>query len=99
MCQPLPGLDTSLHSQRCGTTVSTLSIRGHEVRGRAVITSHTVSQSLLKPALLAVTYIEYMRRRGERVGAHGGTWLPDPAVAHPGVDLEAPRAFLRLRRA
>ena len=48
--------------------LSTLDIRGHELRNRAVITAHTASQSFFNPALPAATYIEYMRRRAGSAG-------------------------------
>ncbi|MGO4859998.1 oxidoreductase [Arthrobacter sp. 2MCAF14] len=60
---------------------STLNIRGHELRNRAVITSHTASQSFFNPALPAATYIEYIRRRAGSVGLI----ITQPQLWQPGI--------------
>lgn len=63
------------------TLLSPLEIRGHELRNRAVVTSHTASQSFFNPALPAATYIEYMRRRA----ASAGLVISQPQLWTPGI--------------
>jgi 2,4-dienoyl-CoA reductase-like NADH-dependent reductase (Old Yellow Enzyme family) len=63
------------------TLLSTLDVRGHQLRNRAVITAHTASQSFFNPALPAATYIEYMRRRA----ASAGLVITQPQLWAPGI--------------
>lgn len=62
--------------------LSPLTIRGHELRNRAVLTSHTASASFFMPTMPAAPYIEYMRRRAASVGlaiAQPQLWQPGAA--------------------
>jgi 2,4-dienoyl-CoA reductase-like NADH-dependent reductase (Old Yellow Enzyme family) len=58
-----------------------ITIRGHEVRNRAVITSHGASEAFRSPALPPDTYIEYLRRRA----ASAGLIITQPPFFNPGV--------------
>lgn len=64
------------------TLLSSLAIRGHELRNRAVLTSHTASGSFFVPSLPAAPYIEYMRRRAASVGLV----IAQPQLWQPGVE-------------
>src|SRR3954451_1867338 len=63
------------------TLLSSLDLRGHELRNRAVITAHAASQSFYNPALPAATYIEYIRRRA----ASTGLVIAQPPIWAPGL--------------
>lgn len=64
------------------TLLSSLDIRGHELRNRTVITAHTASQSFLNPALPATNYVEYIRRRAGSVGLV----IAQPPLWAPGIE-------------